>query len=52
MEGKRPNVVTIIENDYHYDHYRMVLGMVDAVFGEIDHPLGEIDYRLPTKVLY
>ncbi|XP_045805351.1 uncharacterized protein LOC123898447 isoform X2 [Trifolium pratense] len=49
MEGKRPNVVTIIENDYHYCHYRMVLGMVDAVFGEIDHPLGEI-YRLPTKV--
>jgi fibrillarin-like rRNA methylase len=53
MAGKRPNVVTITGD--HYSHYRMLLGMVDAVFGEIDHPLGplgHIDYHLPQKVLY
>lgn len=52
MAGKRPNVVTITENGRYYSHYRMLLGMVDAVFGEIDHPLGpigQIDYHLPQK---
>ncbi|KAK2364780.1 rRNA 2'-O-methyltransferase fibrillarin [Trifolium repens] len=52
MAGKRPNVVTITENDRYYSHDRMLLGMVDAVFGEIDHPLGplgQIDYHLPQK---
>lgn len=38
MAGKRENVVTIeVKYPYHHWHYRMLVGMVDVVFGEIDH---------------
>lgn len=38
MAGKRENVVTIeVKYPYRHFHYRMLVGMVDVVFGEIDH---------------
>ncbi|XP_074322505.1 uncharacterized protein LOC141659506 isoform X4 [Apium graveolens] len=38
MAGKRENVVTIEEKyPYCHWHYRLLVGMVDVVFGEIDH---------------
>jgi fibrillarin-like rRNA methylase len=42
MAGKRPNVVTISGN-FLFTRYRMLLSMVDVVFGKIDD--------FPNKIL-
>lgn len=44
MAGKRPNVVTIIEQRGSHLSYRMLLGVVDVMFVEID--------RRPDQVIY